>query len=153
MMMITGVIHGPTLSFTRLAVKPGVYRWRDITAEKWEKDDFKTSLVACGTTIGVQKNKYVCGSEEVPDNFKEEALEKVEDIFEKLFTGRKQEEDITGGALQEVLDSYDRDVTCLKEVYEEQVKKRDDFNEVGFLLTDYCTDLYDGKQLTLATYV
>ena len=82
----------------------------------------------------------------MPDNFKEEALEKVEDIFEKLFTGRKQEEDITGGALQEVLDSYDRDVTCLKEVYEEQVKKRDDFNEVGFLLTDYCTDLYDGKQ-------
>ena len=82
----------------------------------------------------------------MPDNFKEEALGKVEDIVEKLFSGRKQEEDITDGALQEVLDSYDRDVTRLKEVYEEQVKKRDDFNEVGFLLTDYCTDLYDGKQ-------
>ena len=127
-------------------MKPGVYRWRDITKEKWERADLLTSLVACGTTIGVQKNKYVCGSEEVPDNFKEEAIEKVGDLVEKLLTGRKQEEDITRGALQEVLDTYDRDVTRLKEVYEEQVKKRDDFNEVGFLLTDYCTDLYDGKQ-------
>ena len=88
----------------------------------------------------------------MPDNFKEEAIEKVGDLVEKLLTGRKQEEDITRGALQEVLDTYDRDVTRLKEVYEEQVKKRDDFNEVGFLLTDYCTDLYDGKQAHTNTY-
>ena len=65
-------------------MKPGVYRWRDITKEKWERADLLTSLVACGTTIGVQKNKYVCGSEEVPDNFKEEAIEKVGDLVEKL---------------------------------------------------------------------
>ena len=64
----------------------------------------------------------------MPDNFKEEAIEKVGELVEKLLTGRKQEEDITRGALQEVLDTYDRDVTRLKEVYEEQVKKRDDFN-------------------------
>jgi len=152
MMMITGVIHGATLSFTRLAVKPGVYRWRDITKEKWGRADIKTSIAACGTTIGAQKNKYVCGSEEVPDNLAEEAIENVEDIVEKLLTGRKQEEDITSGALQEVLDTYDRDTTRLKEIYEEQVEKRDDFNDVGFLLTDYCTDLYDGKQAHPNTY-
>jgi hypothetical protein len=28
-----------------------------------------------------------------------------------------------------------------------------DFNDVGFILTDYCTDFYDGKQLTIATYI
>ena len=28
----------------------------------------------------------------------------------------------------------------------DDASERDDFNEVGFLLTDYCTDLYDGKQ-------
>ena len=133
-------------------MKPGVYRWRDITKEKWERADLLTSLVACGTTIGVQKNKYVCGSEEVPDNFREEAIEKVDDIIEKLRAGRKQEEDITSGALQEVLNTYDRETTRLKEIYEEQVEKRDDFNEVGFLLTDYCTDLYDGKQAHPNTY-
>ena len=127
-------------------MKPGVYRWRDITEEKWGPLDVITSLTACGTTIGVQKNKYVCGSEEVPDNFWEEAIENVDDIIEKLRAGRKQGEDITSGALQKALATYDRETTRLKEIYEEQVEKRDDFNEVGFLLTDYCTDLYDGKQ-------
>jgi hypothetical protein len=28
-----------------------------------------------------------------------------------------------------------------------------DFNDVGFILTDYCTDFYDGKQLTTATSI
>ena len=111
------------------------------------------SLVACGTTIGVQKDKVVCGNKEVPNSAKEILLEKAEDVLEKVFTGEVQEEDITGGALQKVLDNYDKDTAALKTIYEEKVQKRDDFNDVGFLLTDYCTDLYDGKQLTLATYV
>ena len=82
-----------------------------------------TSLTACGTTIGVQKNKYVCGSEEVPDNLAEEAFENVEDI-KKLLAGRKLGDDITSGALQEALNTYDRETTRLKEIYEEQVEKR-----------------------------
>ena len=38
-------------------------------------------------------------------------------------------------------------------MYEEKIQKRDDFDDVGFLLTDYCTDGFDGKQLTLAVYI
>jgi len=146
MMMITGVIHGATLSFTRLSCKPEIFRWRDITEPKWTKDDLATSLVACGTTIGVQKDKVVCGNKKLPKTLEKELLEKV-------CTGEIQEEDVTGGALQKVLDTYDRETTALKTIYQEKIQKREDFDNVGFLLTDYCTDLYDGKQLTLATYV
>ena len=41
----------------------------------------------------------------------------------------------------------------LKEVYQKKIQERPDFNDVGFILTDYCTDFYDGKQLTIATYI
>ena len=75
------------------------------------------------------------------------------ELLEKVCTGEIQEEDVTGGALQKVLDTYDRETTALKTIYQEKIQKREDFDNVGFLLTDYCTDLYDGKQLTLATYV
>ena len=33
------------------------------------------------------------------------------------------------------------------------LEKRDDFLDVGFLLTDYASDFYDGKQLTLCVYI
>ena len=34
-MLITGVIHGGTLSMTRQLAKPEFYRWRNIDEEKW----------------------------------------------------------------------------------------------------------------------
>merc|ERR1712008_237499 len=58
-----------------------------------------------------------------------------------------------GGSLQKVLRDYDRQADKLKEVYEKKIQERPDFNDVGFILTDYCTDFYDGKQLTIATYI
>jgi len=33
------------------------------------------------------------------------------------------------------------------------IEKRDDFLDVGFLLTDYASDFYDGKQITLCVYI
>ena len=34
-----------------------------------------------------------------------------------------------------------------------RIQESPDFNDVGFILTDFCTDFYDGKQLTIATYL
>merc|ERR1712008_665775 len=34
-MLITGVIHGGTLSMTRQLAKPEFYRWRNIDEDKW----------------------------------------------------------------------------------------------------------------------
>ena len=82
--------------------------------------------------MGVQEGKHVCGSET-----------KVSGSVE----------DITGGSLQKVLRAYDEQADKLKEVYQKKILERPDFNDVGFILTDYCTDFYDGKQLTIATYI
>ena len=136
MMMITGVIHGGTLSMTRLPCKPEILRWRNIDEPNWGPYDFRTSFAACSTIIGVQKNKHACGN-------KKSAPPDDDGPFD----------DITGGSLQKVLDEYDQAAGDLKKVYEEKIQKRDDFDDVGFLLTDYCTDGFDGKQLTLTTYI
>ena len=69
------------------------------------------------------------------------------------------------GRKPEVREDRTRDAECgsyarpglhaekLKEVYQKRIQERPDFNDVGFFLTDYCTDFYDGKQLTVATYM
>ena len=131
MMLITGVIHGGTLSMTRLLCKPEFTRWRNIEEPNWGPADRMSSAIGLSTINGVQKDKHACGSK----------------------IGGVSEEDITGGSLQKVLRAYDRQTGELQEVYEKKIQERDDFDDVGFLLTDYCTEGFDGKQLTLATYI
>ena len=99
-MLITGVIHGGTLSMTRLSCKPEILRWRNITDQKWTMVDAFVSGAACGTIVGAQKNKHVCGN-------KKSARQDADGPFK----------DITGRTLQKVLDNYDRDTGKLKEVY------------------------------------
>ena len=41
----------------------------------------------------------------------------------------------------------------LKKQYVKTIEKREDFLDVGFLLTDYASDFYDGKQITLCVYI
>merc|ERR1712106_630541 len=45
-MLITGVIHGGTLSMTRLFCKPEFYRWRNIEEEEWNQlgDVFSSAI-------------------------------------------------------------------------------------------------------------
>mmetsp|Transcript_17886 Transcript_17886/g.36742 ORF Transcript_17886/g.36742 Transcript_17886/m.36742 type:complete len:82 (+) Transcript_17886:1-246(+) len=55
--------------------------------------------------------------------------------------------------LQNVLDKNDKKSTELKEKYEEAIQKHPDFQQYGWILSEYCTDGFDGKQLTSATYI
>jgi hypothetical protein len=140
-MLITGVIHGGTLSMTRLFCKPEFYRWRNINDETWGTDPYLPLARAKGdpfsagigisTIMGAQQEKHACGSKKIPTD-----------------KGTPNTaEDITKGSLQKVLASYDRQTDQLKEVYQKKIVERPDFNDVGFILTDYCTDFYDGKQV------
>merc|ERR1711935_176835 len=95
-------------------------------------DPSPITLTRISTMMGVKEGAHACGSET-----------KVSGSVE----------DITGGSLQKVLRDYDRQADKLKQVYEKKIQERPDFNDVGFILTDYCTDFYDGKQLTIATYI
>jgi hypothetical protein len=56
--------------------------------------------------------------------------------------------------LQSVLDVYDAKASTLKEAYRTEIMKDPDvFNNYGWILSDFCPDGFDGKQLTTATYI
>lgn len=130
-MAITGTIHGCTLSFTRLAAVPEFLRHRAIEAPAWSEDDAVSATIGLSTIIGIKEDKHVCGN---------------------CIAGLSDDE-ITNGRLQRVLNQYERQTTMLKEVYQAKIEARADFDDYGFLLTDFAPDFFDGKQLTLAVYV
>ena len=131
LMLLTGVIHGGTLSMTRLLNKPQIYRWRNIEEKAWTYDDAKSSGIGLSTIMGVQNDKHASGS----------------------ITGGVGKWAITTGSLQKALEIFDAEAQKLQKVYQAKIVQRDDFNDVGFLLTDFCTEGFDGKQLTLSTYI
>lgn len=139
LLLYTGVLHGTTLSFTRLAAVPEIFMHRNIDDLYWAAGDAFSQTVALGTIIGVQPEKAVLGSKV----YKSGALDGPGKVVE----------DMTIGPLQQVLEEYDAKLEVMKKVYCDKIKQRDDFLEYGFLLTDYCPDYVDGKQLTLATYI
>ena len=54
--------------------------------------------------------------------------------------------------LRAVLGYYDSKTTKLKLEYQEELMKDPKFETLGFLLTDYCVEGFDGKQVTSCTY-
>ena len=131
MMVVTGLIHGGTLSMTRLLNKPQFFRWRNIEEKAWGMIDAKCCAILFSTIMGVQKDKHVAGS----------------------IMGGIGKWAITNGPLQKALEISDLESLKLQQAYQAKIVQRDDYNDVGFLLTDYCTEGFDGKQLTLATYI
>jgi hypothetical protein len=55
--------------------------------------------------------------------------------------------------LQVVLDDADKTATALKEDYKKKLIANPDFDDFGWILSDYCPDGFDGKQLTVTTYI
>ena len=56
--------------------------------------------------------------------------------------------------LKAVLEKYDGMSSELKEAYKTEIMEDPKkFNNFGWLLSDFCPDGFDGKQLTIATYI
>ena len=56
--------------------------------------------------------------------------------------------------LQQVLDTYDEKATDFKESYKNEIMKNTyELNNYGWILSDFCPDGFDGKQLTVSTYI
>tara|TARA_B100001175_G_C19134626_1_gene460636 strand:+ start:229 stop:612 length:384 start_codon:yes stop_codon:yes gene_type:complete len=60
---------------------------------------------------------------------------------------------ICRGKLQKVLDTYDGYSKRLKKAYTAGLKKRSDFSTLGYIYSDWAKDGFDGKQLTVTTYI
>ena len=133
LMGATGILHGSTLSFTRLAGKAAVMRWRNITSDVWEEHDIKLTTTALGTITGMVKGRHFMGAKRQ---------------WFCLFRC-----DVSRGELQKVLADYDKSTSRLKKEYTKRILQRDDFKTLGYIYSDWAVDGFDGKQLTVATYI
>jgi hypothetical protein len=133
LMCCTGLVHGSTLSYTRLIVAPEVTRWRNINAKEWDEHD--ASLMGSGfaTVVGMTVDRHVFTS--------------------SITNGFKWETDEISKPVMAVLDKFNEKAEKLKTDYTAEIEKRDDFREYGWILTDHCNDGYDGKQHTITTYI
>ena len=60
---------------------------------------------------------------------------------------------ICRGKLQKVLNTYNGYSQRLKKAYTAGLKKRPDFSTLGYIYSDWAKDGFDGKQLTVTTYI
>ena len=133
LMCLTGIVHGSTLSYTRLVTAPEIARWRNIHSDKWDEND--ASLISNGfmTCQGMTEDRHVFTSE-------------IKNGFE--WDTKKIERPV-----MDVLKKYNTISKDLMTEYTKEIEKRDDFCEYGWILTDHCNDGYDGKQHTITTYI
>ena len=125
-MSVTGNVHGLTPGSTRLIAMPDIIKWHDIRDPNWNGADCDMILAVSATAIVMEVGRHfynMTSTVEVP-YMKE---------------------------LQDVLDKYDKVKTDMKENYKSEIQKNPEFNEYGWILSSYCTDNFDGKQMTSAT--
>ena len=104
---------------------PGIH----LPGSSYEQD---SSLISggLGTITGMEKGRHVMACKKVPFAFP-----------------------ICRGKLQKVLDTYNGYSKRLKKAYTAKLKKLPDFSTLGYIYSDWAKDGFDGKQLTVTTYI
>jgi hypothetical protein len=117
-------------------------KWRDIQSDVWETPDLIIVNTGLVTISGMQEGRHVFNP--IVDQY---AL--MEETFEPFDNGTEYNE-----KLKAVLEKYDSMSTELKEAYKTKIMEDPEmFNNFGWILSDFCPDGFDGKQLTITTYI
>lgn len=128
-MAVTGIVHGATLSYSRLIADADILRWRS-SVNVWQSMDVFIHSNLLGTICGMDEHRHVMSSST--------------DVVGEEYDGK----------LQAVLETYEQKANALKEAYKDKImENKDEFNNYGWILSDYCPDGFDGKQLTVASYI
>lgn len=136
-MSATGIVHGSTLSYTRLAVQPEIMRWKNDYKAEWEEEDVTMINLQIGTITGMEVGRHVFMGENPDDSI-----------------SRDWQTDNMDPKLQKVMRRYDEKINKIKEDNKAKLLENPDrMREYGWILTDWCPDGFDGKQMTLATYI
>jgi len=138
LMAITGITHGCTLSYTRLIAKPGILAWRKFLEPYWDAGDYNVMNGGLGTIVGMEPERHVMGGGMAV-------------MAQRHFFGLGKPK--FAPKLLEVLKEWDAKANDLKEKSKTEVMADPLFKDYGFLMTDFCPDNFDGKQLTIATYI
>uniref|UniRef100_A0A7S3JRI4 Lipoxygenase domain-containing protein n=1 Tax=Aureoumbra lagunensis TaxID=44058 RepID=A0A7S3JRI4_9STRA len=133
-MCVTGIIHGSTLSYTRLLGVADIVKWRNISQEKWDEGDQQIISTGLGTISGMETDRHVMTASLTRPSFFN---------FKKI-----------DPAFQKVLEEFDTQVSALKEAHKQKLLEDiDTLKNFGFILTDFAPDNFDSKQCTIATYI
>ena len=127
LMAVTGLLHGSTLSFTRLLTTPPIIAIFKPDEPNFTLSDALTCAIGMATMIGSAEGHTVFSwsipYSTIPNN--------VIKVFQK----------------------YAFLSNDIKAKYYETIKDRADFKNFGYILTDHGPDEIDGKQYTLTTYI
>ena len=134
LMSVTGIMHGSTISYTRATLMEDVMKWRDLDGKTWNKSD--VGIVNAFNTIqGMEVGRHVF-TDAMPNSIKKKWDTK--NIDPKIFGVMTKYDDLSQG---------------LKEESKSKIRAMSEFREYGWILSDWCPDGFDGKQLTIATYI
>jgi len=126
-MSITGLMHGGTLSFTRLFMTEPIMAL--FTKEdKYTETDADTMKTASATIVGMMEERFV-------------------------FSDQIQNKAIMPPGLKQVITKYAALTLNLKADFFNKIVQSEPFLKDGWALTDFCLDGIDGKQFTLTTYI
>lgn len=135
LMSITGMVHGSTLSYTRTIIMPEVVRWRQIQDKTWTENDCAL-MEMFSTAQGMEVGRHVL-TDALPNSVKKEW--DTSKIAPGVFDVMKKYNDINHK---------------LKEDSQKELESKPEFlREYGWIMSDWCPDGYDGKQMTIATYI
>ena len=124
---VTGMIHGSTTSFSRLFLTPSIVSCVS-DSETYGQREISVASTATGTIVGAVSERY---------------------MFTNSFFSRK----FGLSKVNKVTAKYNDITTQLKEdYYRELLRDEENFRTNGWLISDYCPDLTDGKQLCFSTY-
>jgi len=141
LLSVTAIVHGSTLSATRLSLRPEVMRWKNHADDKWNSHDRLTIAVLHATNSGVVDGRHVFMHKQPKQT--------------GLLSGfNKWNIDKIGLNLYKVMKKYG-------EIVEKQKKENkiallsdpEHLRNYGWILTDWCPDGFDGKQMTVASYI
>ena len=133
LMSCTGIMHGSTLSYSRMTLIPEIWRWIDISTDTFSESEIDIMSPIIATIQGMCVDRHVFTSE--------------------VTHGTKWDTSNISPKLKAVMEKYNQKSEDLKTLLKDELLTRPDFNEYGWILTDQCPDGFDGKQLTIATYI
>jgi len=127
-MSVTGIMHGNTLSFTRLMITQPILKLvtNNPNFGSVESEFLQTTS---STIVGVIDDRSV--------------------FSDKLCYDYKK----FGPELKGVINKFAGLSSSLKVNYFSKIKKYPNFSQIGWIISDYCSDEVDGKQLTITTYI
>jgi len=126
LMSVTGMLHGCTLSLTRLTFTEANLWQMAPNTDKFNPEILKNIVTGFGTLVGLVEDREV-------------------------FTDVGLAADIE---LKNVVQKHLEKSEGLKKAYKASIDMRgEQFKKWGWILTDYFPDLFDAKQLTITTYV